>query len=77
LALYRLGKTKQAASAWLSAQKLLEHARRYLTASSLNPPAFNSYGVVMGSKEQMWLYREDMRKIWLSEKDIIKWLKQN
>lgn len=75
LALYQLGQVDAAADAWIDAQKHLKHAKRYLTASKLNPPEFSDYGIIMGSREQMWEYREAMRDTWLKSRGIMKWLK--
>lgn len=77
LALYQLGQLEAAEAAWLRTKSALKHAKRYLTASSLNPPKFNEegYGITIGSKEQMWVYRQEMREIWLRARGIMKWLK--
>lgn len=76
LALYRLDQHQKAGEQWNAAQKDFNHAKRYLTQSKVaRPESTDSIGLTWGGKEEMWLYREDMRDTWLRTRGIISWLK--
>ena len=67
LALVRLDRMKGASVAAQLAVDRLPEVRRYLMRERAAQPRMGSYGVALGSKEQAWLYREEMRELWLSE----------
>lgn len=77
LALYRLNQHEEAAAAWIVAQKYFRYAKRYLTVGNVSSPEHDdSPGIILGSEEEMWMYREDMRDTWLRTRGIMGWLKK-
>lgn len=71
LALVRLGRMQGATVAAQLAVDRLPEVRRYLMRERAAKPRMNPYGVALGSKEQAWIYREDMRDLWLSEPEAM------
>ena len=71
LALVRMGRMDEASDAAQLAVDQLPEVRRYLMRERAARPRMNSYGVALGSKEQAWLYREDMRDLWVNEPEAM------
>ncbi len=74
LALYRLQRLGEAEQSLLAAYKTLPLVAEYLLKSRVTKPKMDGYGISMGGKEQAWLYRHEMRGIWLQAPRSMKWL---
>ena len=48
----------------------------YLTANRVRKPKLDPMGVNFGGDDQAWLYREEMRDLWLKTPSAIDWLTQ-
>ena len=47
------------------AVEALPEVRRYLLREKAKRPAMSDFGVRLGGKDQAWIYREEMREVWL------------
>lgn len=66
LALVRLGREREARAAARAAVGMLPEVRRYLIRDRAKQPKIEAYGFQVGGKDQAWLYREEMRELWLA-----------
>ena len=71
LALVRTGDREMAAQAARYAVDALPEVRRYLMRERVRKPRLDPIGVAVGGKEQAWLYRDEMRDLWLSEPEAM------
>ena len=71
LALVRMGRMDAASEAARRAVNALPEVRRYLMRKRARKPRIDPHGVVLGSKEQAWIYRDEMRKVWVNEPDAM------
>ena len=65
LALVRMGRMDEASEAARLAVDRLPEVRRYLMRERAGQPRIDAYHVALGSKEQAWLYRDEMRDLWV------------
>lgn len=65
LALVRLGREREATVAARDAVDALPEVRRYLMRERAKRPKISEFGVSIGGKDQAWIYREEMRDVWL------------
>lgn len=75
LALYRLGELDAARHALTRAHRVNEHVPTMLYNKRVRKPALRQDGVLVGGKDQAWVYREQMRDVWCDTKGAIDWLK--
>ena len=76
LALYRLQRLEEAQDALRAAMEDLPKVARYLTVKRVRTPKLDPRGVLMGGDDQAWLYRDEMRDLWLKTPGAIDWLTQ-
>lgn len=76
LALYRLQRPEEAQAALGAALEDLPKVAHYLTAKRVRKPKLDPMGVTFGGDDQAWLYRAEMRDLWLETPGAIDWLKQ-
>ncbi|MCZ6560273.1 MAG: SEC-C metal-binding domain-containing protein [Gammaproteobacteria bacterium] len=76
LALYRLGRVKEAEAALGESLELLDKIPRYLLAKRIKKPTLDPEGVVFGGDDQAWYYRKEMRAVWQSTPGALDWLKK-
>ena len=65
LALVRMGRRNEASEAARHAVNALPEVRRYLMRERARQPRIDPYSVAVGSKEQAWIYRDEMRDVWV------------
>ena len=65
LALVRMGRRDEASEAARHAVNALPEVRRYLMRERARQPRIDPYSVAVGSKEQAWIYRDEMRDVWV------------
>ena len=75
LALYRLGRKKEALEELCNALEFLGKIPRYLTAKRVRKPKLHPDTIQLGGDDQAWLYREEMRDVWLQTHGALEWLK--
>ncbi|MCY3792862.1 MAG: SEC-C metal-binding domain-containing protein [Gammaproteobacteria bacterium] len=71
LALVRMGRMVEASEAARLAVDRLPEVRRYLMRERARQPRMDPYGFTLGSKEQAWLYRDEMRDLWVDEPEAM------
>ena len=76
LALYRLGRQKEAVEALGNSLEYLGKIPRYLIAKRVKKPKLNPDRVMYGGDDQAWYYREEMRDVWQQTPGAIDWLKK-
>ncbi len=76
LALYRLGRVQSAQSAAEQAVVDLPHVARHLVRARVRKPKLSPFGFTPGGEDQAWLYREEMREVWLETPGALDWLKK-
>jgi tetratricopeptide (TPR) repeat protein len=76
LALYRLGREDRARLVLNTAIRRLPRIPGYLTRKRIKQPRLNPLGMTPGGDDQAWLYREEMRDVWLAEPGILAWMKR-
>lgn len=76
LALYRLGREDRARLVLNTAIRRLPRIPGYLTRKRIKQPRLSPLGMTPGDDDQAWLYREEMRDVWLAEPGILAWLKR-
>ena len=74
LALYRLGRLDEAAAALGEAQRYLPLVPGYLLRKRIKMPDMGGLGVQIGGADQAWLYRQDMRELWMATDGMRRWL---
>ncbi len=74
LALYRLQRLEEAQTALGVAMKVLPKVAHYLTAKRVRKPKLDPMGVTFGGDDQAWIYRDEMRVLWLETPGAIEWL---
>lgn len=78
LALYRLGRLDDAETALGEVLERLPLPADYLLADHPAKPKEDPTlqgGLAIGSEQQAWLYRKDMRREWLATEGVMDWLK--
>ncbi|MBI2970332.1 MAG: hypothetical protein HYY36_06275 [Gammaproteobacteria bacterium] len=76
LAFYRQGRLDEAQEALHKAVDVLPKVVRYLTSSNVRKPKFRPEGITFGGDDQAWMYREEMREVWLQIPGALDWLKK-
>lgn len=77
LALYQLGRKDEALKAARKAKNELPLVASYLVSPKRTPPKdFSPFSVTYGSKEEAFLYRQEMRDIWKSTRGALALLKK-
>ncbi len=71
LALVRMGRMDEASEAARLAVDRLPEVRRYLMRERARQPRTDLHHVALGSKEQAWLYRDEMRDLWAGEPEAM------
>ena len=71
LALVRMGRRDAASETARRAVNTLPEVRRYLMRERARQPRIDPYGVALGSKEQAWIYRDEMREVWVGEPEAM------
>lgn len=74
LALYRLGRQGEAIEHALKAAEELPLVLDYLYKNKVRPPRIDPLGVMLGGKDQAWLYRDAMRETWMRAEGMREWL---
>ena len=74
LALYRTGQLEAATIALRSAVQDLPRVPKYLLANSIRQPKMTPGYLALGGDDQAWIYREDMRSVWLQTPGAMTWL---
>ena len=74
LALYRLGRLDDAARALVEAKQYLPLVPEYLLRKHVEMPAPDEFHVKLGGDDLAWLYREDMRAVWMAADGMRRWL---
>ena len=74
LALFRLGRPDDAADALREALRYLPLVPPYLLRDLVDTPTIDEFGVKVGGKEQAWLYRAEMRDVWIETDGMGPWL---
>jgi hypothetical protein len=75
LALFRTGERGEAINALISAAQELPLVLDYLVRDRVAAPRIDSEAVLLGGKDQAWLYREAMRPTWMGTQGLTEWLK--
>lgn len=76
LALVRIGRKDMAAEAARHAVDVLPNVRSYLIRKRARQLRLGPHGFALGSKEQAWLYREEMRDLWLAEPEAMELIRR-
>jgi tetratricopeptide (TPR) repeat protein len=76
LALYRLGRQKEAVEALGNSLEYLGKIPRYLIAKRVKKPKLTPDRTMLGGDDQAWYYREEMRDVWQQTPGAIGWLKK-
>ena len=76
LALYRLGRQKEAVEALGNTLEYLGKIPRYLIAKRVKKPKLDPDRTMFGGDDQAWYYREEMRDVWQQTPGAIDWLKK-
>ena len=71
LALVRMGRMDAASEAARLAVNRLPEVRRYLMRERAREPRMDPRGVALGSKEQAWIYRDEMHDVWVGEPEAM------
>ena len=74
LALYRLGRLEEAEIEIIDTLDLRPKLASQLAAKRMKQPKIDDVGVVLGSVQESWLYRQDMRAEWERTPGALKWL---
>ena len=74
LALYRLGRLDEAADALNTARRQLPRVADYLLRDRVDAPPLDEFRVQIGGEDQAWLYRLDMRHVWMETDGMRGWL---
>lgn len=76
LALFRLGRKGDAATALAEALAKLPKVPGYLCRERVKQPQVHGHGIEIGGDDQAWWYREEMRGVWQMTPDALQWLKK-
>lgn len=75
LALFRLGRLDEAADAMETARRHLPLVADYLLRDRVDTPRLDELGEFqVGGEDQAWLYREEMREVWMKTRGVPQWL---
>ncbi len=75
LALYRLGRMQEAEAAVREAIDRLPLVPAYLVREKVRARKLDGEAVAVGSADQAWLYREEMRDVWAATPGALEWLR--
>lgn len=76
LALYRLGRQREAREAALTAHARMPLVRDYLVRKRVRQPTIDGFGFSVGGVDQAWLYREQARSLWAATPGALAWLQR-
>ena len=76
LALYRTGRKGDAVNALVDAAEHLPLVLDYLIRDHVAKPRIDPTGIIVGGKDEAWLYRDAMRDTWLATEGMLGWLKE-
>ena len=76
LALYRLGRLKEAVEALGKSLEYLGKIPGYLIAKRIKKPKLDPGSTMFGGDDQAWYYREEMRDVWQQTPGAMDWLKK-
>lgn len=76
LALYRLGRKREAREAARAAHADMPLVRDHLVRKRVRPPATDGFGFSIGGADQAWLYREQARPVWSATPGALSWLQR-
>lgn len=76
LALFRMGRKKEASDALLCAYNSLPLVAEFLVKKSAPKPKPGQFGIEMGGREEAWIYRDSLRDVWLATPGCMDWLAQ-
>lgn len=76
LALIRMSRLHEATAVLEDAVRDLPLVARYLTRQRAAQPRLDPAGIRVGGKDQAWLYRDDMRDVWLETQGAIDLLRK-
>jgi len=71
LALVRMGRMDEASEAAQLAVDRLPEVRPYLMRERARQPSLDPRYMALGSKEQAWIYRDEMRGLWVGEPEAM------
>lgn len=74
LALFLLGRRDEADAALREATEKLPKVLQALRRARMRQPALSPHGITLGGDDQAWLYREEMRDVWLRRDDVRRWV---
>ena len=74
LALYRLGRRGEAVDALGEAMQYLPLVPDYLLRKRVEQPEISEFRTQIGGADQAWLYRQDMREVWMATDGMRRWL---
>ena len=75
LALFRTGERGAAVNALTFAATQLPLVLDYLVRERVAAPRINPESILVGGKDQAWLYRQAMRPTWMATEGLKEWLK--
>ncbi len=76
LALFRQSRHEEAQTALQDAVRCMPKVVRFLTAKRVREPKIDPAGVRIGGEDQAWLYRQEMRDVWIATPGALEWLKK-
>jgi tetratricopeptide (TPR) repeat protein len=76
LALFRLGRLDEAASALRDCGERKSKVLDYLVRARVRKPKLHPDRVTLGGEDEAWFYREAMREVWLAVPGLMDWLKR-
>lgn len=74
LALFLLGRRDEADAALKRAAEQLPKVLTALRRARMQKPAISPHGITFGGDDQAWIYREEMRSVWLKIAGVQQWL---
>ncbi|MGE0623836.1 MAG: SEC-C metal-binding domain-containing protein [Pseudomonadales bacterium] len=74
LALYRSGRRGEALQALADAVRQRPLVLDYLLRATVSRPKIDESGILLGGKDEAWLYRDAMRGTWLATEGMFEWL---
>lgn len=74
LALFLLGRRDEADAALKRAAEQLPKVLTALRRARMQKPAISAHGITFGGDDQAWIYRHEMRDVWLKIPGVQQWL---